>query len=61
LPQARRSLTVSQEALAMLLGLTRQTLSKELKALERDGVVTLGYGRVDIASITALEARCGLA
>ena len=46
---------VSQEALAMMLGITRQTLSKELKALAEQGVVSLGYGRIDIESPALLE------
>jgi CRP/FNR family transcriptional regulator, cyclic AMP receptor protein len=46
---------VSQEALAMMLGITRQTLSKELKVLVNAGAVALGYGRIEIASVTALE------
>lgn len=54
---ARASVAVSQEALAMMLGMTRQTLSKELKQLARDGVLTMGYGRIDIVSMAALEQR----
>lgn len=54
---ARWVVPVSQEALAMMLGVTRQTLSKELKTLARDGVIALGYGRIDIVSLPALEAR----
>ena len=46
---------VSQEALAMMLGITRQTLSKELKVLVEIGAVVLGYGRIEIASANALE------
>jgi CRP-like cAMP-binding protein len=46
---------VSQEALAMMLGITRQTLSKELKALADQGVVSMGYGRIDIESPALLE------
>jgi CRP/FNR family cyclic AMP-dependent transcriptional regulator len=57
-PQARASVAVSQEALAMMLGMTRQTLSKELKVLVRAGVLSLGYGRIDILSLPELE-RCG--
>lgn len=60
-PQARVRLAVSQEALAMMLGLTRQTLSKELKALVQAGVLTLGYGRIEIVSLAALEQRGALA
>ena len=43
-------------ALAMMLGITRQTLSKELAALARDGVLKLGYRRIEIVSVAALEA-----
>jgi CRP-like cAMP-binding protein len=58
---ARVSVAVSQEALAMMLGITRQTLSKELKALVRAGVLTLGYGRIEIVSLAELELRGALA
>ncbi len=60
-PHARVRLAVSQEALAMMLGLTRQTLSKELKVLVHAGVLTLGYGRIEIVSLAALEQRGALA
>jgi CRP/FNR family transcriptional regulator, cyclic AMP receptor protein len=46
---------VSQEALAMMLGITRQTLSKELKLLAAHGAISLGYGRIDIESPALLE------
>lgn len=52
---ARPVVPVSQEALAMMLGITRQTLSKELKALVQARAVVLGYGWIEIASIAALE------
>ena len=58
---ARASVAVSQEALAMMLGITRQTLSKELKVLVRAGVLTLGYGRIDIVSLAELERAGALA
>ena len=54
-PQARARVAVSQEALAMMLGLTRQTLSKELKVMVGAGVLSLGYGRIDILSLPRLE------
>lgn len=57
---ARASVAVSQEALAMMLGITRQTLSKELKALVNAGVLTLGYGRIEIVSLAELELRGAL-
>lgn len=52
---ARPVVPVSQESLAMMLGITRQTLSKELKALVAEGAVVLGYGRIEIASAATLE------
>ena len=57
----RRTLMLPQEALAMMLGITRQTLSKELNALARDEVISIGYGRLDLLSVEALQAlvRCG--
>ena len=56
----RSVIPVSQEHLAMMLGVTRQTLSKELKALERDGVLMVGYCRIEILSLAVLEARSRL-
>jgi len=52
----RRTLMLPQEALAMMLGITRQTLSKELNALARDEVISIGYGRIDLLSVEALQA-----
>lgn len=49
-------LIVSQEALSMMLGISRQTLSKELRALSEDGAIKLGYGRIEIESLALLEA-----
>ena len=45
---SQRSVTVSQEALSMMLGITRQTLSRELHALADAGLLRLRYGRIDI-------------
>jgi CRP/FNR family transcriptional regulator, cyclic AMP receptor protein len=53
---ARPEVPVSQEALAMMLGITRQTLSKELKALVAGGAITLGYRSIAIVSAASLEA-----
>lgn len=59
--QARASIAVSQEALAMMLGITRQTLSSELKLLVRAGVLALGYGRLEVLSLRELELRAAVA
>lgn len=56
--EPRQRLPVSQEALAMMLGLTRQTLSKELGELARAGAVKLGYRSIDILD-AALLRRLG--
>lgn len=59
----RMRVPVSQEALAMMLGLSRQTLSKELQLMAGEGVIELGYRYIDILSSSALgalgEARSG--
>ena len=52
---ARPSVPVSQEALAMMLGITRQTLSKELKALQALGAVSMRYRRIEIVSAAQLD------
>ena len=46
----RREIPVSQEALAMMLGVSRQTLALELKAMEQKGAVALRYGHIEIVS-----------
>lgn len=49
------TLPVSRDGLARTLGLTRQTLHKELKALADAGCLRLRYGRIEIGSLAALE------
>lgn len=51
----RRSVSLPQEALAMMLGITRQTLSKELNLLADEGLIALGYGRIELLSLDALQ------
>lgn len=53
--QARARVLVSQDALAMMLGVTRQSLSKEMRTFVKAGVVALGYGRIDILDVQALK------
>lgn len=55
--QARARVLVSQDALAMMLGITRQTLWKEIRVLVEAGVLALGYGRIDILDVPALTRR----
>lgn len=57
LPQRRVRVPVSQEGLAMMLGISRQTLSKQLRLLANDGIVALGYGHIDVLSAAGLRRR----
>ena len=59
--QPRKRVSLPQEALAMMLGVTRQTLSKELNALAQERVIELGYGRIDLLSLDALQRLGGTA
>lgn len=52
----RRAVPVSHEALAMMLGVTRQTLAQALKVLVAAGAVTLHYRRIEIVCTAQLEA-----
>jgi CRP-like cAMP-binding protein len=47
---------ISQERIAAMLGLSRQTINRELKGLERAGVLRAGYGQIAIADLDALYA-----
>jgi len=54
----QNSIPISQESLAMMLGMSRQTLSKELKFLCRQQVISLRYRSIDIISVAALTQYC---
>ena len=50
------SLKLSQEDLADMIGRTRQSVNKELKALEREGVLRMAYSHFVIVDEKALTA-----
>jgi CRP-like cAMP-binding protein len=50
-----RKLSLSQDELANLVGVSRQTANRALNSLAQRGLVTLEFGRVDIASDEALN------
>lgn len=52
----RSSLDASQETIAMMLGVSRPTLNKELNSLADIGAVTLRYGRIEIKDLGLLQA-----
>lgn len=51
----RQRVPVSQESLAMMLGIARQTLSSELQWLAQQGIVRLGYRNIEVLSDTELR------
>jgi CRP/FNR family transcriptional regulator, cyclic AMP receptor protein len=55
-PESRQNVSVSQDTLAMMLGITRQTLSLELKVLAEKGAIALRYGRIEICSKDILSS-----
>lgn len=57
----RRDISTSQDNLAMMLGVSRPTLNKELQALARLGALSLRYGRIEILDMQRLQdcARMG--
>jgi CRP/FNR family cyclic AMP-dependent transcriptional regulator len=51
-----RKLSLSQEELGILAGLSRQTVNSALKTLEQQGLVSLEFGRVSILNDEGLMA-----
>jgi len=52
----RRLLQLPQEQLASMLSLSRQTTNQMLKDLQGQGIVSLGYGEIEILDIERLRA-----
>ena len=59
--QTRQGVQVSHEELAMMLGVTRQTLAKELKHFVSEGALALGYGHIDFLDMALLQREAALA
>jgi len=55
----RRHVRLPQEYLARMLGVSRQTINKALRALERERVLSLHYAEVEIMDMAALVAKAG--
>ena len=53
--RSRRVIPIPQEQLAMMLYLTRQTTNQLLKDLERQGLIKLVYGAIEILDIEGLR------
>ncbi|MDD0809281.1 Crp/Fnr family transcriptional regulator [Curvibacter sp. RS43] len=50
-----RGVDISQEDLAILIQASRQHVNRALKELEAEGVIALGYKRIEIVNSTELE------
>ena len=55
----RECLPLSQEAIAKSLGMSRQTFSRHIKKLAALGVISIGYGKIDIVDYDRLKAFWG--
>ena len=53
----RAALDISQDALASMLGMTRQSVASQLRQLADRGAISQAYGRVHISSMVALMAE----
>lgn len=57
----RRQLRLPQEQLALMLGVSRQSANKALRALEDKGVLKLRYGAIELVDVATLARAAGLA
>lgn len=53
----RKEVVLAHDSLASMLGMTRQTLANQLKALTEAGAIKQGYGRIHILSMSTLVAE----
>jgi len=54
-PVPRRTIRVPQEQLALMMGVTRQSVNKALRKLEAQGLVALRYGAIELVDLAALQ------
>jgi CRP/FNR family transcriptional regulator, cyclic AMP receptor protein len=58
-PKVRTWVEISQEELALLVGLSRQVVNRSLRSLEEEGLIRLEHGRIvalDMEALTTYEA-----
>lgn len=53
---ARQRIRLPQEQLALMLGVSRQTVNKALKSLAAEGLLALHYGEIELLDPAALQA-----
>jgi CRP/FNR family transcriptional regulator, cyclic AMP receptor protein len=49
---------IRQEDLAVMVGVSRQTLNRHLNALDREGIVALAYAQITVRDLPRLLALC---
>ena len=54
-PKGTLSVPITQEALGLLSGVSRQTINKILRQFEKDGFVSLGYASIELTDVGALK------
>lgn len=54
-PETGRALEISQEEIGMLAGASRQRVNQALQTIEKAGLVTLSYNRVDVLDLDGLR------
>jgi len=52
----RSTIVISQDHIAMMLGMGRTTLNTELRALARSGAIALRYGQIEVLDLELLGA-----
>jgi CRP/FNR family transcriptional regulator, cyclic AMP receptor protein len=58
--RARREIRLPQEQLALMLGVTRQSTNKALRALESQGLIALRYGAIELLDMAGLKQLAGM-
>lgn len=54
-PTPRTRLSISQEDIGRLSGLSRQVANRELRTLHQGGVIRMGYGTIEVLDLAALQ------
>ena len=55
-PPSAPIIRISQELLGEMIGVTRKTVNLHLSAFERDGLIKVGYGWIQLCDMTRLRA-----
>jgi CRP-like cAMP-binding protein len=58
-PTVKRRVRLPQDYLARMLGVSRQTVNKVLRTMEREGVLSLHYAEIEIVDFFGLVQRSG--